>query len=155
MTTRKLVVAPLALAAAFAIGRLTADRSPPRATTERIVERGPQRTIVERAVTPDLDEIRRVVREELAHGAAPSSTLESAAEPAEEAEHPDRDILLSQARTTLETGMADGRWSDDDRARLRDALGSLSPHEAGELFDTLLLALNSGTLQPDVHGAPI
>lgn len=152
MTARRIVVAALVIAGGFAVGRLTADGSPPRTTTERIVERGPQRTIVERAVTPDLDEIRRVVREELAHGAAPSSTLESAAD---EPEHPDRDILLSQARTALETGMADGRWNDDDRARLRDALGSLSPHEAGELFDTLLLALNSGTLQADVHGAPI
>jgi hypothetical protein len=152
VTARRVVVAALVIAGGFAVGRLTADGSPSRTTTERIVERGPQRTIVERAVTPDLDEIRRVVREELAHGAAPSSTLESAAD---EPEHPDRDILLSQARTALETGMADGRWNDDDRARLRDALGSLSPHEAGELFDTLLLALNSGTLQADVHGAPI
>jgi hypothetical protein len=154
VTTRGLVVGALAIAGGFAVGRFTTGSPSAPARTERIVERGPQRTIVERAVGPDMDEVRRVIREELARGG--TAQVQAAAEPAQVQEtEGESEVALDDARVVLDTGMADGRWSDEDRARLRNAMATLPPRQTAELFDKLLLALNSGQLQADVHGAPI
>lgn len=154
MTTRGLVIGALAIVGGFAVGRFTTGSSSVPTRTERIVERGPQRTIVEHAVGLDMDDVRRVIREELARGG--TGQAQPAVEPAQAQEaEGDSEVVLDDARVVLDTGMADGRWSDEDRARLRDAMASLSPQQSDELFEKLLLALNSGTLQADVHGAPI
>lgn len=152
MTARGAIATALALAGAFALGRLASAPAPAPAKPERIVERGPQRTIIERAAAPDLDEVRRVIREELARAA--TRTPDADDEPAEEPPR-DRTAAVAQAHAALDTGMADGRWTDDDRARLRGTLAELSPAEADVIFDKLLLALNAGQLQPEAHGPPI
>jgi hypothetical protein len=51
--------------------------------------------------------------------------------------------------------MGDGRWTADDRDRLRLVLHTLSRTEMEQVAGRLFPALNSGKLQLVVEGAPL
>ena len=147
--TRNAVLAALAFAGAYAVGRMTSEPAP--AKTERIVERGGERTIVrERGGDGiSLDDVRAVVREELKAKGAGEQGVEPAEQPAPD---PQR---LARAQEALDQGLADGRWTDEDRERLRPNLASLTREELEQIFGKLFPALNSGELRVEVMGPPV
>ncbi len=140
-----LAVACAVLVAAFSLGRRSA---PTRVEHDRQVERVSQLVPAATARGPNLEAVRAVVREELARQApAPGGTAgeQAVAEPEDES-------AMASAREVLARGMADGRWTTDDRDRLRAELGHLSGEQAQDIFHTLIPALNSDQLRADFDG---
>jgi hypothetical protein len=146
MSRLRMIVLGLAgFLVAFGVGRITALISEPAPPPPaRIVEQRHDRTIVERGASLDLDAVRAIVREELAQQAAPVTVVER-----EQPIDPDR---LARAKTALGEGMADGRWTNDDRDRLRPMLARMSRTELEEILRTLFPALNTGKLRPETDG---
>lgn len=147
--TRNAVLACLAFAGAYAIGRMTTEPAPTK--TERIVERGGERTIVrERGGNAiSLDDVRAVVREELKATGGTDGRSDAAEQP------PPDPQRLARAQAALDEGLADGRWTEEDRERLRPNLSSLTRDELEQVFGKLFPALNSGELRVEVLGPPV
>jgi hypothetical protein len=145
---RTMSVAALGFCAAYAIGRWTADAPVP---APRIIERDHERTIVKHgaAARIDLDEVRAIVRDELAQSRNDDVGRRTDEKPTID------DARLARATTALEQGMGDGRWTADDRDRLRLVLHTLSRTEMEQVAGRLFPALNSGKLQLVVEGAPL
>ena len=135
----------LAAGIGHAIGRMTTDPAP--AKTERIVERGGERTIVREhgGAGISLDDVRAVVREEL----KANGSTDAASQP------PPDPQRLARAQAALDEGLADGRWTEEDRERLRPNLASLTREELEQVFGKLFPALNSGELRVEVMGPPV
>lgn len=137
---RELVLAAIAVVGAYAYGRHGVEPT----TVERpVVVRGERtQTIVQQQREAiDADGVRAIIRQELA-SAKPAPPVAD-------------ETKLVAARDALRNGMADGRWTDDDRARLRPLLLELTHEQADEIFDALLPALNDGQLRADVIGPPV
>jgi hypothetical protein len=144
---RNIVLALLAFTGAYAAGRITTPDAPTPVPPERIVERASTRTIVQQAgASISLDDVRAVVREELAH--VPAAQVVDAAPVIDEAR-------LSRARSALDEGMVDGRWTEEDRERLRPLFASLPRAEGEQILSTLIPAFNAGRLRLEFHGSPI
>ncbi|MBA3500193.1 MAG: hypothetical protein H0T65_07470 [Deltaproteobacteria bacterium] len=118
----------------------------------QVIERDHERTIVKHraAARIDLDEVRAVVRDELAQ----SRTDDNVARPTDDKPVID-DARLARATTALDQGMSDGRWTADDRDRLRLVLQTLSQAEMEQVAIRLFPALNSGKLQLVGAGPPL
>ena len=147
---RTMTLAVLGFCGAYAIGRWTIDAPAP---TTRVVEHDRERTIVKHAgsTTIDLDGIRAIVRDELANARASDSSA-----PRSEDKPPIDDAQLAVATTALDQGMTDGRWTTEDRDRLRAVLPTLSQAEFEAVASRLFPALNSGKLQLAIEGgAPL
>ena len=91
------------------------------------------------------DDVLAVVRDALA--ARPAAATAAA-----EAPPPPDDAPLLRAHEVLATAMADGRWSEDDAAKLRAEVGELSPEQLEDVFAVLVPAINSGRLRVDYRG---
>ena len=143
---RTIGLAALGFCVAYAIGHWTAPVPAPR-----IIERDHERTILKHgtAARIDLDEIRAIVRDELAQSRNDDSVAAQEDKPAID------DARLASATTALEQGMSDGRWTTDDRDRLRVVFHTLSQAEMAQIASRLFPALNSGRLQITVEGPPI
>lgn len=137
----------LVIAAAFIIGRATVSAPSKTTTTERVIEHRQTPTrIVQSGVSAD--DIRGVVRDELAklsHAPLPS---EAPAQPTDEA-------AFARTQTVVTTGLADGTWATVDRDQLRRELPLLSPTQAREVLETLLGAINTGRVRVDLQGPPV
>jgi hypothetical protein len=146
---RNTLLAMVGLVGAYTIGRITTDAPSAAQHSERIIERGPERTIVHERTGAgiSLDDVRAVVREELANDKVP-------AEDTVGDNHAD-DSRFAVAKTALDTAMSDGRWSETDRSQLRAHLATLSQTESEKLFSVLFPALNAGQLHAEFRGSPI
>jgi hypothetical protein len=144
----KIGLAALGFCAAYTFGRWTTDAPAP---APRIIERAHERTIVKHgaASSIDLDEVRAIVRDELAQSRNHDVALPTDNKPAID------DARLARAMTAVDQGMSDGRWSSDDRDRLRGVFHTLSQAEMEQVASRLFPALNSGKLQLAVEGAPL
>jgi len=149
-----------ALAATFWLGaRLGAPAGGERVIVERPVAAAPavMRSV---ASAPGLtrDDLRAVVREELAqHAAEPTPAPEAAPGAAPGATSPER---VGQVRAAVEAahgvvieGVERGMWGDRERAALRTQLVQLGPAETREVLTPLFQAINTQRLQLD--GPPI
>jgi hypothetical protein len=139
----------------FLAGRMTAPGAvehPPAAVT-----RGPAMPGCAATTSPALtaDTVRAIVREELtAHAPEPAPA------PAPASTEPSRDKeemagALEHARGVLTQRMADGRWTDEDREALREAMRGLQPTQAREILSVLFPAINSGKLVLETVDGPI
>jgi hypothetical protein len=94
-------------------------------------------------VGPSVEEIRAVVREEVARsevrvpGALPVTEVSPSDTVAEEA------VVVAEQR--LADAAARGSWTDEDRLAFRAQLGAAPPSERGRLMAELARKLNSGT----------
>ena len=109
----------------------------------------------------DGEELRAVVREELARNAAEREGAEAAvaAEPSEAASpaNPARAERMAQAVTAataaIETGIVDGIWDERDRDVLRAQLPYLGERETHAVLSPLFQAVNAQRVKLD--GPPI
>ena len=147
-----------ALAATFWLGtRLGGSTGAPAAA--RV-----DRAVAERPVVPAIamqpaagltrEDIRAVVREELAQHAAPAAEARDAAAPAVSPERAAQvHAAVVAAHEAVTDGVARGRWGDRERAALRVQLVQLGPAETHEVLAPLFQAINAQQLQLD--GPPI
>ena len=145
---RALTLAVLGFCAAYAIGRWTVDAPTP---ATRVVEHDRERTIVKHAgsTSIDLEGIRAIVRDELANARSAGDSAPTPDKP------PIDDARLALATTALDQGMIDGRWTAEDRERLRSLLPTLSQGELEAIASRLFPSLNSGKLKLDVESGGV
>jgi hypothetical protein len=96
----------------------------------------------------DRDDVRAVIREELARLDHAPALSEDELRPSEEAER-----AHTAALSVVEAGIADGVWDDADRQALRAQLGALGAAETHEVLSPLFQAINDQRLALD--GPPI
>lgn len=106
----------------------------------------------------DGEELRAVVREELARNAAEREGEEAAdAVESSNAANPARAERMAQAVTAatsaIETGIVDGIWDARDREALREQLPYLGEHETHAVLSPLFQAVNAQRVKLD--GPPI
>ncbi len=143
---KRLALTSLAIVAAFVIGRLTLAVQP-STHTERVVERQPiEHRVVQASSSLTAEDVRAIVNDALA-ARAPAPVAETPTAVVDPA-------ALSQAQAVIASGMADGRWTDEDRDRLRGVIDHLSREQAHEAITTLFSAINAGRVRLDTVGPP-
>ena len=132
-------------ALAFCLGRLTVVSAPAPLPEAPVAARvAPIAPVVRPQVGLDREEVRAILREELAASApAPAPVAAQPASPGTEG-----------AERAIAAGLADGVWSDDDRTALRSAMNGLTQAEADAVMQQLLPALSSGQVRVE-SGSPI
>ncbi len=127
----------LAIVGVIFVGRATVSR-PATTHTERVIE---QRSVEPRVVQTrglGADEVREIVRSELAD-TAPTREAPPAADAA----------ALERARAAVDAGLADGRWTEDDRQRLRQELPALQQVQLDEVLALLFARLPQAKVELD------
>jgi len=147
---KRLGLIALGLGAAFIAGRLTlAMESPAPATHERIVERQPihQRVVNAPSSSLTADEVRAIVSDALANRAP--------TEAATKAVRPTDPVAFSDGQAVVASGIADGRWSNDDRERLREVMPRLDRDQHREVIKSLLDEIKAGRVKIEADGSPL
>jgi hypothetical protein len=103
------------------------------------------------AVPVTLDDLRRIVREELAamrasHG--PEAQESAAESPA------DQDAAATQARAVLDAALSRRSWTETDREALAHQFVLMSPAQRDEWMQKYAQAVNQGRLIPDSERPP-
>lgn len=91
------------------------------------------------------DDVRSIVNDALA--ARPPSE-------ATEPQAPPDTAAFSQAQAVVASGVADGRWSVDDREHLRAVIDRLNREQAHDVMTSLFAAINAGRVQLETDGPP-
>jgi hypothetical protein len=150
-----------ALAATFWLGtRLGGSTGAPAAARmDRVVDR----VVAERPVGPAItmqpaagltrEDIRAVVREELAQHAGPAAEARDAAEAVSPERAAQVHAAVVAAHEVVTDGVARRTWGDRERAALRVQLVQLGPAETHEVLTPLFQAINAQQLPLD--GPPI
>ncbi len=141
-----------AVALAFWLGKHTAPDGATPAAPNGATPPRERPMVLAHAVAPaglTRDELREVVREELAQASAPPDSQE---EPAPERQAA-REVARAQATQLVQAGIADGVWSSDERNALRAQLPMLGERELHVVLSPLFQAINAQRLQLD--GPPI
>jgi hypothetical protein len=101
-----------------------------------------------------IDDLRRVVREELAarDSARPAASVGAPALP--EPPTPEQTTAAVRANTTLDAAIARRTWTDADAAALREGFYSLTPDNQDELLRKFSVAVNTGRLVPETDKIP-
>lgn len=115
-----------------------------------------------RGLAVDAETLRAIVREELARAGdsrAPSGVV-AAGEHGDAAREPSaadvaRDAAFGKARSVVDSALAAGVWTEDDRAAVRSAMTTLSREQVDELNRALVPALNEGRLRSTFAGFPL
>jgi hypothetical protein len=161
--SRTAVVVIAAAAGAFAVGRWTL-RSPGAATPSPTVRTGPApasaspATSTARALDPGIrDAIRAAVRDEVTAALAERDARRDGDEPSASAEPPaatsDAEAAAAIARELVEAAQRSHRWTREDAAALRAAIGRMTADQREEILPTLMVAVNRGEIQPDYPGS--
>jgi hypothetical protein len=141
-----------ALAATFWLGTrmgASGDRVTERVIVERPVAAPPVMQAVAGAPGLTRDDIRAVVREELAQRAGEAAPVaEVSPERAEQVK-----TAVAAAHQAVVDGVAHGVWGERERAALRPQLTQLGPAETREVLTPLFQAINAQRVQLD--GPPI
>jgi hypothetical protein len=135
------------------------------------IARGPGEPAAERPIQPadgrgaahapaganfTLDDVRRVVREELAareraaNPAGDSTQRQAVADPPSG----EQITAASQANATLQAAISRRAWTAADAEALRRDFDAMSPDQQAELMRTFSLAINQGRLVPDGEYLP-
>jgi len=93
--------------------------------------------------------IRDVVRDEVQHAAPPAPTAPE--EPAVEAT-PDDPASADRGRAIVGAARHVGRWTEEDAAALRSAMGAMSDAQRSEVLALLVPAINRGELALTFEG---
>jgi hypothetical protein len=101
-----------------------------------------------------LADIRAAVRAELAAAQAEAAPSSGESDSAAEAAVPGDPAAFVRADDALTVAMADGRWTDDDRAGFRASLDGLDPDQTESLLSTITVAFNAGDVIVDTSGGP-
>jgi hypothetical protein len=128
--------------------------SEPAAEPRNVVVVGPTTA---RLADDDRAALRVLIREELA-----------ASKPAADRARPDRDPpaaeptltdaqlqAFDRARATIDSGIAQGTWTAEDRAQLRLTVAQLPAETSLEIVRPLLIAVNEGKVRWQGHGPPL
>jgi hypothetical protein len=140
----------LGLACAFGIGRLTIAVSSPT-HTERVIERQPVEHRVVHAASSSsplsAEDVRAIVNDTLAAHAPAEAEQPSPVHPVDPA-------APALARTIVTDGTADGRWTVEDRERLRGVFDRLNREQASEVLSSLYGEINAGRVHLELDGPP-
>jgi hypothetical protein len=152
--------AALLISLSYWMGRRNSAHSETGARSPASAATAVRPIVVERTSAPgsssglDREELRAVVREELARDAA---EREGAEAPVEEAADPERADRVAQAvtaaTTAIEAGIVDGVWDARDREALREQLPHLGERETHAVLSPLFQAVNAQRVKLD--GPPI
>ena len=97
------------------------------------------------------DDVRRVLREELAAGRA-SAPLP--ASPVAEVVTPAQAAAVSEAQSVLDTALARRTWTEADADGMRASFDKLSADQQADLLRQYALAVNQGRLVPQTERVP-
>lgn len=143
-------------AAAFALGQRNGT-SARTVVAPAVATPAAQPVLIERHSGIDRDELRAIVREELSQHQGPSAARPeegSEQDPADLAERQARrEEALAKASRVVESGIADGVWSIEEREALRSQLPALGEREIHAVLSPLFQAINAQRLTLD--GPPI
>jgi len=107
------------------------------------------------AVPVTLDDLRRVVREELAAlPAGAAGRQDGAADGTVAAATPDQSLAADQARAVLEAAVSRRSWTDADRDALAPQFVAMSAEQRNEWMLQYAQAVNQGRLVPDSERPP-
>lgn len=134
-----------AIAAAVVVGRASVSTSETIHTEHVIEQRSVEQRIMPHTHGLDPDEVRDIVRTELA--ARPTHD-----EPPRAPADPD---ALARAREAVDQGLADGTWSEQDRDRMRAAIPALDQQQVDDIMSALIMKLDSGTVRIELVGPPV
>jgi hypothetical protein len=102
-----------------------------------------------------LDDLRRVVREELAAlPATGNARAGNAVEAAAAAPTPEQSLAADQARAVLGSALARRSWTDNDREALSPQFAAMSPAQREEWLQQYAQAVNQGRLVPESELPP-
>jgi len=142
-----------AVVGAFALGtrfggapeRVVVDHEVRRAVTTPVVVAAPSAA----SAAPTPDQIRAIVREELAAARDEHAVVEAPAVVEARQQSADRGhAVIAHAITT-------GVWSEQDRDSLRQAVAGVDREQADRLLSELFPALNDGRVKLDYRGGPL
>jgi hypothetical protein len=95
----------------------------------------------------DVEQLRAVVREEVARLRAPTPEAPAAAAQPSPS--------LERAHALVNARLQSGVWTEDDRRALQSELASMTQAEVEEVLATVFPAMNDGRLRLTYDGAPI
>jgi hypothetical protein len=141
---KRAALTALAIAAAIVVGRATV--STPGAThTERVIEHRSVEPRVVQARGLTADEVRDIVHAELAQKPVAEEPVLAPAD----------DSAFARGHAVLDQGLADAKWTDEDRERLRLALPDLQPAQVRQIVRSLYVTINNGTVRVELEGPPV
>lgn len=145
---KRFALAAIAVVVAFVLGRLTIAAQQPT-HTERVIERQPiEQRVVHASSVPSsvtADDVRAIVNEAIATRPAVAAV---------EPEAPIDPAALAHAQEIVATGAADGRWTVEDRERLRGVVDRLNREQAREVMTSLFEEINAGRVTLETDGPP-
>jgi hypothetical protein len=106
------------------------------------------------AMEISVDELRRVVREELAaHDASRARAVDA---PREDAEQPTpaQVVATAEAQAVLDAALARRTWTNGDAEALRERIDELTADQRMELLRKFSVAVNQGHLVPQTDQIP-
>ena len=109
------------------------------------------------AQAPSLDDVRRVVREELAAARAPAGGGSAAAAelaPTQAEPTPTQVAAQQRARQLIDGAISRGRWGDADVDAMQGVFHQLTPEQQAEVLQQYAMAVNQGRLVPDTDRPP-
>jgi hypothetical protein len=101
------------------------------------------------STSPTPDQIRAIVREELAASRDEHSVAEAPA--VVEA----RQQSVDRGHAVIAHAITAGVWSEQDRDNLRQAIARVNREQADQLLSELFPALNDGRVKLDYRGGPL
>jgi hypothetical protein len=139
-----------------------ARRSPPPGESASEPAGEPRNVVVvgpstARLADEDRSAMRALVREELA-AAKPRADAPRADRDPTSAEPPLTDAQLQafdRARATVDSGIAHGTWTSENRAQLRMTMAQLPVERTLEIVRPLVIAVNEGKVHWEGHGPPL
>jgi len=143
------------LVAGFLIGvRVSEPPSAVEASPRLVVLPGASGTQLPSAEPVTLDDLRRVVREELAAlpdgtGAPADGNDGASALPTLE-----QNQAAGHASAVLDAALARRSWTESDREALAERFADMSPAQRDEWMQKYAQAVNQGRLVPDSEGTP-
>ncbi len=147
MSSHRLVVAGLAIAGAFAIGRFIAPDPAPAPAPQPSATTAPARAAFFAPAPNRTTVVREIVREV---DREPPPAIED--EPAPE-ELERRATALDRARTLIDGAMRAGRWTRDDAKALGEVMPALDREGASEVMTALIKPINAGQLTLETSGS--
>jgi len=144
------------LVAGFLIGdRAGEPQSTGVAGSPVVVYPGTASTAAQPSASPvTLDELRRVVREELAALPASGAPRSGGSDAVEIAPSPEQNLAADQARAVLGSALSRRSWTDADREALAPQFAAMSSAQRTDWLQQYALAVNQGRLVPDSELPP-
>jgi len=107
------------------------------------------------SATVTLDDIRRVVREEMAaYSPGGQQHVPQPGGPAAQALTREQAAAAAQANAVLDAAISRRQWTDDDAKSLRAQFHELSADQQAELLQRFSVAVNQGRLVPETDQIP-